>query len=86
MLDLFISYYNLLTISLNYIIKQIVFQLPKITGYFVRKPPNKIKKDIYFLSDNENYEKWKFKNAIYVYIELHNGKKIKQKKLDLNYH
>ena len=81
MLDLFISYYNFLTIALNYIIKQISFQPPKIPGYVIRKAPNRIKKDIYFLSDNENYEKPKFKNATYEYIELHNGKKNKSKKI-----
>ena len=86
MLDLFISYYNFLTIALNYIIKQLAFQPPKIPGYVVRKPPNKIKKDIYFLSDNENYEKPKFKNATFEYIELHNRKKINPKKLNQNYY
>ena len=81
MLDLFISYYNFLTIALNYIIKRITFQPPKIPGYVVRKASNKIKKDIYFLSNNENYEQPKFKNATYEYIELHNGKKNKSKKI-----
>ena len=71
MLDLFISYYNFLTIAMNYIIKRLAFQPPKIPGYKVRKASNKIKKDIYFLYD-DNYENPKFKDATYEYIELNN--------------
>lgn len=81
MLDLFISYYNFLTIAMNYIIKKLAFQPPKTPGYIVRKSSNKIKKDIYFISDNDNYEKPKFNNATYEYIELNKDKNFKSKKI-----
>ena len=81
MLDLFISYYNFLTIAMNYIIKRITFQPPKIPGYIINMEPNKKKKDIYFLSDNENYEKPKFKDATYEYIKLNNIKNNKSKQI-----
>ena len=48
MLDLFISYYNFLTIAMNYIIKRITFQPPKIPGYIINMEPNKKKKRYLF--------------------------------------
>ena len=81
MLDLFISYYNLLIIGINYIIKRLAFQPPKIPGYIVRKDSKKRKKKIYFITENDTYENPKYKNVTYEYIELNNDKHFKSKKI-----
>ena len=72
MLDLLISYFNLILISLNYIIKKLAFQPPDPPGYILQKVSNK--NEIYFIVQNGKeikYEKQILKFCNLEYVQLH---------------
>lgn len=78
MLDLLISYLNLIIISLNYIIKRLTFQPPDPPGYILHKK-SKNKNEIYFIVQNGKevkYEKPILKFGKIEYIQLHKEKNI----------